>query len=209
MCIQNVLVKGGLRSIRKPISASEQTVQHHLARTRRKETGASPERAQRTCRIDRGSWQEIACCNTVRLLHAEDSKRYVLYLHEGDYTFEQVAQHWYLLSTMVNCSERTALVPLSPLAPEHIYQDTYPWLLALYQHLCNTVHLTIMGEGNARATSPKAGHDNFSLAGHDAPKSFHLQYRMYRFSPGILIGVLFVIPLMFRKCLFTTRVTRE
>jgi epsilon-lactone hydrolase len=36
-----------------------------------------------------------------------------------------------------------------PLAPEHTYRDTYPLLLALYQHLCDTLHpenLTIMGD---------------------------------------------------------------
>jgi len=74
---------------------------------------------------------------------------HVLYLHGGGYVFEMGHGHWQLLATLINRSDATATVPLYPLAPEYTSRDTYPWLLALYKHVCDTLHpenLTIMGD---------------------------------------------------------------
>lgn len=148
MSIQNTLLKEFLRLARKPIYASEHTLRQHVARSREKEKGDPPPSVQRACRIEKGSWQGITCY-TVRPLHGKGANGHVLYLHGGGYHFEMVPPHWRLLSTLVKRSDVTATAPLYPLAPEHTYRDTYPWLLALYQHLCDTQHpenLTIMGD---------------------------------------------------------------
>jgi epsilon-lactone hydrolase len=148
MSIQNVLLKEVLRLTRKPIYASEHTLRQHIARARKKEKGDPPPSMQRACQIERGSWQGVTCY-TMRPFHGKGANGHVLYLHGGGYVFELVPPHWRLLATLINRSDVTATVPLYPLAPEHTYRDTYPWLLALYQHLCDTLHpenLTIMGD---------------------------------------------------------------
>jgi len=148
MSIQNVLVKELLRLTRKPIYTSEHTLRQHIARDRKKEKGDPPPSMQRACQIERGSWQEVTCY-TMRPFHGKGANGHVLYLHGGGYVFEMVPPHWQLLANLINRSDVTATVPLYPLASEHTYRDTYPLLLALYQHLCDTLHpenLTIMGD---------------------------------------------------------------
>jgi epsilon-lactone hydrolase len=148
MSIQNVLVKELLRLTRKPIYTSEHTLRQHIARDRKKEKGDPPPSMLRVCQIERGSWQEVTCY-IMRPFHGKGANGHVLYLHGGGYVFEMVPPHWQLLANLINRSDVTATVPLYPLAPEHTYRDTYPLLLALYQHLCDTLHpenLTIMGD---------------------------------------------------------------
>jgi epsilon-lactone hydrolase len=148
MSVQNQLVKALLRLTRKPIYASEYSLRQHIARERIKETHDPPPSIQRACQIEAGTWQG-APCYTMRPFQGKGINRHVLYLHGGGYVFEMASAHWQLLSTLINRSNVTATVPLYPLAPEHTYRDTYPWLLALYQHLCDTPRpekLTIMGD---------------------------------------------------------------
>ncbi|GHO90268.1 esterase [Reticulibacter mediterranei] len=143
-----MLVKALLRLIRKPIYASEQTLRQHIARARKKEKGDPPPSVQRACQIEKDSWQGITCY-TLRPFSEKGANGHVLYLHGGGYHGEMVPQRWQWLSTLINRSDVTATVPLYPLVPEHTYRDTYPWLFALYQHLCDTLHpenLTIMGD---------------------------------------------------------------
>ncbi len=148
MSIQNTLMKALLRLIRKPIYASEETLRRHIARARTKENGDPPPSVQRSCQIEKYFWQGIPCY-TLRPLHGEGANGHLLYLHGGGYHETMVPVRWRLLSTLVNRSDLTATVPLYPLAPEHTYRDTYPWLLALYRHLCDTLspeQLTVMGD---------------------------------------------------------------
>src|SRR5262249_4364203 len=96
----------------------------------------------------KGSWQGITCY-TMRPFSGKGANGHMVYLHGGGYVFELAPGHWQYLSRLINRSDVTATVPLYPLAPEHTYRETYPWLLALYQHLCDTQHpenLTIMGD---------------------------------------------------------------
>lgn len=148
MSVQNVLLKTAMRLVRKPIYASEQTLRQHIARARKKEKGDPPPSVQRTSQVEKGSWLGVTCY-TMRPLHGMSANGHVLYLHGGGYHEKMVPVRWRLLSTLINRSDVTATVPLYPLAPEHTYRDTYPWLLALYQHLCDTLtpeNLTIMGD---------------------------------------------------------------
>lgn len=148
MSVQNVLLKTLLRYTRKRIYTSEHTLRQHIARVRKKENGDPPPSMQHTSQFERGSWQGVTTY-TMRPLHGKGDNGHVLYLHGGGYYEEMGALRWRVLSTLINRSDVTATVPLYPLAPEHTYRDTYPWLLALYQHLCDTLHpehLTIMGD---------------------------------------------------------------
>ena len=134
MSIQNVLIKELLRLVRKPTYASEHTLRQHIARDRKTETGDPPPSIQRACQVVKGSWQGVPCY-TMRPLHRKGANGHMVYLHGGGYVFELAPGHWHYLSALIKRSDVTATVPLYPLAPEHTYRDTYPWLLALYQHL--------------------------------------------------------------------------
>lgn len=148
MSVQNVLLKGLLRVVRKPIYTSEQNLRRHITRARKKENGAPPASVQRASQIERGTWQGVTYY-TMRPLHGKGVNGHVLYLHGGGYHEAMIPVRWRWLSALINRSDVTATVPLYPLAPEHSYRDTYPWLLDLYRHLCNTQqprHLSIMGD---------------------------------------------------------------
>lgn len=149
MSIRNVLLKGILRATRKPIYASERSLRSHVFRVRSRENEDQPRAsAERISRFEKDSWRGVPTY-TVRPRHGEDPKGHVLYLHGGGYFEGMGATRWRVIAELVDRGGVTATVPLYPLAPEYSHHDTYPWLIDLYRHLCDTVgpnDLTVFGD---------------------------------------------------------------
>ncbi|MCG5433173.1 alpha/beta hydrolase [Mycobacterium sp. MYCO198283] len=60
----------------------------------------------------------------------------LLYLHGGAYVLDLIPSfHWPAIAKLVNATGRGAVVPIYPLAPEHTYRATIPFLLGVYREM--------------------------------------------------------------------------
>lgn len=77
------------------------------------------------------------------------SKQHILYLHGGAYVQNFVRQHWTFLSNLVVSTDSVVVAPDYPLAPGHIFTDTFDMLMPLYRDLITEFGLgefVIMGD---------------------------------------------------------------
>lgn len=77
-----------------------------------------------------------------------ESECTVIYLHGGAYTDEILPFHLNFCSKMAEHLQAYVIVPLYPLTPNHVWQETYRLLTDLYRKIRNenSHRLTIMGD---------------------------------------------------------------
>lgn len=62
----------------------------------------------------------------------QTSDLHILYLHGGAYVNRITSQHWHFLARIVEALDCKITVPLYPLAPEHTFDETYEFVLPIY-----------------------------------------------------------------------------
>lgn len=72
--------------------------------------------------------------------HKEIAQNTVLYLHGGAYTEEALPFHLHFCSQMAKRISAYVLLPLYPLAPNHIWKETYTLLTELYKEILGEKH---------------------------------------------------------------------
>ena len=77
------------------------------------------------------------------------SHRRILYIHGGAYILDIQAGYWGLLGELVDRTDATVVTPCYPLTPEHDWQQSYNWMMQVYDELVAEVgedNITIMGD---------------------------------------------------------------
>lgn len=72
--------------------------------------------------------------------------RSALYLHGGGWVESIADPHWELIAALTERLDRTMVVPMYPLAPEHTADDIVAWLLALYANLAAHQAPAVLGD---------------------------------------------------------------
>ncbi|GAK05852.1 esterase [Geomicrobium sp. JCM 19037] len=62
----------------------------------------------------------------------QTSDLHIFYLHGGAYVNRITSQHWHFLARIVEALGCKITVPLYPLAPEHTFDETYDFVLPIY-----------------------------------------------------------------------------
>lgn len=77
-----------------------------------------------------------------------ESEHTVLYIHGGAYTEEILPFHLNFCAHLAERLNAFVLVPIYPLAPNHIWKETYDLLTTLYQEMLTEIknEITIMGD---------------------------------------------------------------
>ena len=97
---------------------------------------------------DNGSIKDFHGVNIITFGQKADSSYTVLYLHGGAYTEEILPFHLNYCSHLSRRLNACVIVPLYPLAPNHIWKETYDILTALYREMLaeKQNEITIMGD---------------------------------------------------------------
>ncbi len=77
------------------------------------------------------------------------SHRRILYIHGGAYVLDMQPGYWGLLGEMVQRTDAALVAPCYPLTPEHDWQQSYDWMMQVYDTLVDEVgaeNITIMGD---------------------------------------------------------------
>ncbi|MEP2101973.1 MAG: alpha/beta hydrolase [Parasphingorhabdus sp.] len=77
------------------------------------------------------------------------SHRRVLYIHGGAYVLDIQPGYWTLLGEIVHRTDATVVAPCYPLTPEHDWQQSYDWMMQVYDALVDEVgadNIIIMGD---------------------------------------------------------------
>ncbi|QTD56719.1 alpha/beta hydrolase fold domain-containing protein [Parasphingorhabdus cellanae] len=77
------------------------------------------------------------------------SGRRILYIHGGAYVLDMQPGYWGLLGEMVHRTDAAVVAPCYPLTPEHDWQQSYDWMMAVYDELVAEVdadNIIIMGD---------------------------------------------------------------
>lgn len=78
-----------------------------------------------------------------------ESHRRILYIHGGAYILDIQAGYWGLLAEMVDRTDAAIVAPCYPLTPEHDWQQSYDWMMLVYDELVEEVgadNIIIMGD---------------------------------------------------------------
>ena len=73
----------------------------------------------------------------------------VLYLHGGSYCEQPVLQHWQFCDRIARETDATVIFPVYKKAPEHRFEESYAFLLGLWQRIlasCPAERLTLIGD---------------------------------------------------------------
>lgn len=84
------------------------------------------------------------------------SEKHIIYLHGGAYVNSFAAQHWTLMSKLVDMLNCTVIAPNYPHAPEHCVHDVFALMVPLYIELSARVgssNVTIMGDSSGGGIS--------------------------------------------------------
>jgi len=87
---------------------------------------------------------------------ANAGDKHVIYLHGGVYVNSFAAQHWTLMSKLVQALSCTVIAPNYPHAPEHYVHDVFALLLPLYRELAARVgssNIVVMGDSSGGGIS--------------------------------------------------------
>ena len=74
-------------------------------------------------------------CQMVLFNDAEDSERFIIYLHGGIYVNEIMRPHISFCDKLAKEVNACVFAPIYPLAPNHTYEETYEIVEKLYRHL--------------------------------------------------------------------------
>lgn len=77
------------------------------------------------------------------------SSRRILYIHGGAYVLDMQPGYWGLLGEMVDRTDAAVVAPCYPLTPEHDWQQSYDWMMQVYDGLVEEVgadNIIIMGD---------------------------------------------------------------
>ncbi|GAA0471601.1 alpha/beta hydrolase [Parasphingorhabdus litoris] len=77
------------------------------------------------------------------------SNRRILYIHGGAYVLDMQPGYWTLLGEMVHRTDAAVVAPCYPLTPEHDWQQSYDWMMPVYDALVDEVgadNIIIMGD---------------------------------------------------------------
>lgn len=77
------------------------------------------------------------------------SHRRILYIHGGAYVLDIQSGYWGLLGEMVDRTDAAVVAPCYPLTPEHDWQQSYDWMMHVYDALVEEVgadNIIIMGD---------------------------------------------------------------
>lgn len=77
------------------------------------------------------------------------SGRRILYIHGGAYVLDMQPGYWGLLGEMIDRTDAAVVAPCYPLTPEHDWQQSYDWMMQVYDELVAEVgadNITIMGD---------------------------------------------------------------
>lgn len=97
---------------------------------------------------DNGTLTNFHGMNIITFGQKSDSSYTVLYLHGGAYTEEILPFHLNFCSHLSKRLNACVIVPLYPLAPNHIWKETYDLLTELYREMLaeKRNEITIMGD---------------------------------------------------------------
>lgn len=91
--------------------------------------------------------KDLFGCQMIVFNDSEESERTVIYLHGGIYVNEMKKTHVSFCDRLANKINATVYAPIYPLAPNHIYKETYEILENLYKHLLTeNKPIIIMGD---------------------------------------------------------------
>ncbi|WP_177183341.1 alpha/beta hydrolase [Lentibacillus persicus] len=80
----------------------------------------------------------------------KNNNKPIFYVHGGAYVYRISRLHWNFLGKLVDKLNCPIVVPLYPLAPEHTYKHTLPFIYELYMQQLNTTknqeNMIIMGD---------------------------------------------------------------
>ena len=82
-------------------------------------------------------------------LRQNSSKHHIFYLHGGGYAFNITFVHWMFLKHLIRKTGASATVPLYPLAPEHDWSESYPFVIAAFEKAAakyGAENITVMGD---------------------------------------------------------------
>lgn len=79
--------------------------------------------------------KDLFGCQMIVFNDSEESERTVIYLHGGIYVNEMKKTHVSFCDRLANKINATVYAPIYPLAPNHIYKETYEILENLYKDL--------------------------------------------------------------------------
>ncbi|HET6976726.1 MAG TPA: alpha/beta hydrolase [Pyrinomonadaceae bacterium] len=84
------------------------------------------------------------------------SEKYVIYLHGGAFVNSFAAQHWTLMSKLIDALNCTVVAPNYPHAPEHCVTDVFDLMVPLYNEVAARVgsaNITLMGDSSGGGIS--------------------------------------------------------
>lgn len=83
-----------------------------------------------------------------RLTNTEKPDYLILYLHGGAYINDASVYHWKLCDRMAQDLNAEVILPIYPLTPDHIWDETFSLVTAVYEDLLETadVPIVIMGD---------------------------------------------------------------
>jgi len=74
---------------------------------------------------------------------------HIFYLHGGGYAFNIAIVHWWLIAKMIKATGVSVTVPLYPLAPDHDWSTSYPFVMQAFDAAATKYgaqNITIMGD---------------------------------------------------------------
>ena len=67
----------------------------------------------------------------------------ILYLHGGAYINDASVYHWKLCDRMAQDLNAEVILPIYPLTPDHIWDETFSLVTAVYEDLLETAEVPI------------------------------------------------------------------
>jgi acetyl esterase/lipase len=77
------------------------------------------------------------------------AEHHIFYLHGGGYAFNIAIVHWWLIAKMIKATGASVTVPLYPLAPDHDWSTSYPFVMQAFDAAATKYgaqNITIMGD---------------------------------------------------------------